>query len=138
VKLLDADDNLTTSTATVSISVSTGVASGNAVLGGTFSLAASAGTATFVSAKLTGTSDTYVLTFSSPGLANISQNISIGAGAATKLVLIQNALGASSRIAFATQPILEIQDASGNRVPATTDTITVTSSGATLGGDVIT
>jgi hypothetical protein len=135
VKLLDADDNLTTSTATVSISVSTGVASGNAVLGGTFSLAASAGTASFANVKLTGTADSYVLTYASNGLANITQSISIGAGAASKLVLIQNALGASSRIAFATQPIVEIQDASGNRVPGTTDTVTVTSSGATLGGD---
>jgi hypothetical protein len=88
VKLLDADDNLTTSTATIAISVSAGAASGSAVLGGTYSLAANAGTATFANVKLTGTVDTYVLTYASTGLANITQNISIGAGAATKLALI--------------------------------------------------
>ncbi|MFM1795327.1 MAG: hypothetical protein RLZZ340_4, partial [Actinomycetota bacterium] len=135
VKLLDADNNQTLSTATVSISVSAGASSGTAVIGGTYSLAASAGTATFTNVKLTGASDTYVLTYASAGLPDVTQNISVGAGAATKLVLIQSALGASSRIAFATQPIVEIQDASGNRVPGTTDTITVSSSGATLGGD---
>jgi hypothetical protein len=109
--------------------------SSGGVLGGTLTRNAVAGVATFTNLKLTGNAANYSLTFTSSGISSDSQSIVLGAGAASQLVLIQNALGASSRIAFATQPIVEIQDASGNRVPGTTDTITVSSSGATLGGD---
>jgi hypothetical protein len=105
-------------------------------LSGTNTRAASSGVTSFANLKLTGATASYTITYSASGLTGVTQTIALGAGAATKLVLIQNALGAASRVAFATQPIVEIQDASGNRVPGRTDTITVTSSGATLGGDV--
>jgi hypothetical protein len=134
VKLLDADDNLTTSTATVSISVSTGVASGNAVLGGTFSLAASAGTASFSTVKLTGTVDTYVLTYSSTGLSNITQSLAVTIGAPTQLILTTQAAGFANRTNFTTQPVVSVADIGGNVVTASSAAIAVAISSANLTG----
>jgi hypothetical protein len=136
VTTYDIDNNVT-NTVTQSVSI----AATGATLSGTTTQAASAGIADFTgnSLALTGTVGTKTLTASvvinGTTFTSNSLSIQLNAGNATKLGLTQSALGAASRKVIATHPVLEVQDVSGNRVPGRTDTITVSASGVTLGGD---
>jgi hypothetical protein len=132
----DIDNNVTTA-----VTQSVSIAATGATLSGTDSESAVAGIADFTGngLALTGTVGTKTLTASvvinGTTFTSNSLSIQLNAGNATKLGLTQSALGAASRKVIATQPVLEVQDVSGNRVPGRTDTITVSTSGVTLGGD---
>ena len=133
VAIRDANGNLVPSSANVTMTVSAG---GTVV--GTATIAAVNGTATFTNAGISGlvSGSPYTLTFASSGLTSATQSIALGAGAPAQLAVITSAAGATNGAAFGTQPVIEIQDAAGNR---TTSTATVTmsvSSGATTVGTV--
>ncbi|HET7251503.1 MAG TPA: carboxypeptidase-like regulatory domain-containing protein, partial [Gemmatimonadales bacterium] len=76
------------------------------------------GTASFSGLAINGLVGSYTLTFSASGLTSItSGTITLSAGAAAKLVITtQPSSSAQAGIAFAQQPALQLQDASGNAV----------------------
>src|SRR5690606_41352972 len=88
---------------------------------------------------ITGPSGTYTLNFSGPSITGVvSGDITIGAGAATKLGFsTAPPTTAQNGVAFATQPVIQLQDASGNPVGASGVTVNAflqNGSGASLGG----
>ncbi|NBO63883.1 MAG: hypothetical protein EBU88_03335, partial [Acidobacteria bacterium] len=126
VLVLDAQNNtVTTSTAPVTVSIF----SGGGVLGGTLTVNAVAGVATFNNLTLAGLiSSSYVLRFTSPSLTTAdsnSLNLS-GPGTATQLILTTQPVPGPSGTPFTTQPALEIRDSGGNVVTNSTATVTAT------------
>ena len=118
-----------------SASASIEVTASGGSLGGTTTVSAQAGTAVFTDLTFAGTAGAnYTLTFSSAGLsAATSSNFTVTVGAAIKLVLTTTAANAQYAQAFATQPVVEVQDAGSNRV-ASSHTVTATlSSGVVVG-----
>ena len=132
ITIQDQDGNtVADSTATVTVT------SSGATLGGTTSMPAVAGVADFAGKgiKLTGTIGGYTLTYASTGLTSATQSITLTFGAAHHLSLTTSAAGAVDRVAFTTQPVLEVRDISNNVVTNSTLTVTAASSaGATIGG----
>ncbi|HVM44128.1 MAG TPA: hypothetical protein VMT77_11485, partial [Gemmatimonadales bacterium] len=98
----------------------------------------STGLATFVDLTLTGTVGRYVLGFSAQGYQGaVSGAVVLSAGAATRLVIATEPSGfAQSGVPFVQQPVVQLQDASGNAVPQSGDTVTASlaSGTGTLGG----
>ena len=132
VKVQDAGGNTVVSaTAAVTMTVSSG-----ATIVGTATVAATNGVATFTNVGIMGTAGTsYTLTFATDGLTAGTQAIVPTAGAATKLVITTSAAGASSGAAFTTQPVVAVQDLSGNTVKSANTSVTMTvSAGATIVG----
>jgi len=143
--ILDAQGN-TVDDRSVTVTVSSVLASDETTAGGTVSgsqasgLATSTGIVTFTNLAFGGTVGTaYKLKFSvaSPAVSALSQSTSnTAAGAAAKLsVQTQPALTPSEVVgdAFETQPVVQILDA-GDNVTSSTATVTATPSGGTLGG----
>jgi hypothetical protein len=139
VEILDASGNrVTTSTASVTVAIQSG-AGGS--LGGTMTLAAVSGVATFTNLTLAGTVGVdYGLRFTSAGLTSVdSNNVRVTPGAAAALAIVVQPAGGESGGALTTQPQVEILDASGNRVTSSTASVTVaiqSGAGGTLGGTV--
>ena len=96
------------------------------------------GLATFSTLGLTGPAGAYTLNFTGINLSGVtSTSIAIGAGSATSLGLAVPPSGtASSGVALATQPAIQLLDAAGNPVAQAGVTVTaqVQSGGATLSG----
>ncbi len=114
------------------------ILSGGGTLGGTASVNTSAGgLATFAGLSIAGTIGSRTLQFTSAGLTTATSSaINITAGAATQLVMVQqpSALAASGA-AFAQQPTVQVQDASGNSVSGIVSvTAAILSGGGALGG----
>ncbi len=135
VRLADAAGS-TSPTAGVSVTASV---SGNATLAGTTTVVTSAtGLATFTDLAITGQSGpSYTLTFQAAGLTSLtSAPITLtGSGAAAKLsVTTEPSPTATSGQAFATQPVVQVQDANGNPVAQAGIQVTAAASGGTLGG----
>lgn len=119
VQVLDAENNLVTAfTGTVSIAIKAGTGRAGAVLGGTASINAIGGTASFagLSIDLAGTG--YVLTASSGTLTTADSTVFTVTQTPTKLVYSVQPAGASAGIAFTTQPVVQVLDAENNLVAA--------------------
>jgi hypothetical protein len=140
VTLLDSTSNVvsvgTYAAQTVTLS------SPDATIGGTVSMQSTAGVADFTGkgVKLTGIAGAHNLTasISSPGSVTATVPVTITFGTAHHLSISSGAAGAANRIAFTSQPVIEVLDVSGNRVSDSTATIAVAASGANgavLGGD---
>ena len=131
IKVLDSGSNVVT-TASASIEVS---ASGG-TLGGTTTVSTSSGVATFTDLTFAGTATTnYTLTFAATGYTSqTSSSFSVGVGAATKLVLTTSAATAKYGQAFATQPVVKVQDAGSNLVTASSAVVTASLSSGTVVG----
>ena len=131
IKVLDSGSNVVT-TASASIEVS---ASGG-TLGGTTTVSTSSGVATFTNLTFAGTATTnYTLTFAATGYTSqTSSSFSVGVGAATKLVLTTSAATAKYGQAFATQPVVKVQDAGSNLVTASSAVVTASLSSGTVVG----
>ncbi len=115
VQLRDASGNAVSQGG---VTVTAAIASGSGTLGGTATATTNAsGAASFTSLSITG-AGTHTLQFTSPGLAAAtSSSIGIGAAAATQLAItIQPSSTASSGVAFAQQPAVQLRDASNNPV----------------------
>jgi hypothetical protein len=98
-------------------------------LGGTTTVNTDAnGVATFTDISVSGVTGSLTLTFTQDALTAATSNaITLGAGSAAKVVLTTRpSASVVSGAAFATQPVAQITDASGN--PVTTSTAVVTAS----------
>jgi hypothetical protein len=84
--------------------------------------------ATFSTLAIDGLVGNYTLTFSATGLTSItSANIALSTGPATKLAITTApSTSAQSGVAFATQPVIQLQDAGGNPVSQSGTQITAT------------
>ena len=135
ISILDAGGNPTTSTASVSA-----IASGG-VLGGTSSVAASNGSATFVSLTFAGVIGTsYTLTFTSPGLSSItSSSFSFvnanqkGAASASASTISASPVGVVANGVATTTITVQVRDLGGNSLGSSGGVVTLTASVGTLG-----
>ncbi|HLL82900.1 MAG TPA: invasin domain 3-containing protein, partial [Longimicrobium sp.] len=136
VQLQDASGN---AVAQAGVEVTAAIATGGGTLGGTATVNTDAnGTATFTGLSITGTVGDRTLSFSATGLTGAtSGTISVTAGAASQLVITtQPSSTAQAGAAFAQQPVVQLQDASGNAVAQAGVEVTaaIASGGGTLGG----
>ena len=131
----DANGNLVTgSSAAVTVAVTP---SASGTLGGTLTVNAVNGVATFSGVTLSGlVGTTYTLTFSSGAytVATVSNVTVTTAGAASKLAFATAPVGGASGGPLTTQPIVKVEDSAGNVVTTSSATITVTSSGSSIVG----
>ena len=122
VAVKDAQGNtVTTSTASIALAITSGTGTGGATFActGGNTLAASSGVATFASCQINSIGTGYTLTASSTGLTSAVSttfNITISVGPATKLVFTTQPGGGTGGTAWATQPIVSVEDANGNTV----------------------
>ena len=139
IVIKDAQGNTLTTDSNSQVTVA--IQSGNGgTLGGTTTVTAVNGVATFTGLMLSGVVGTnYILRFSSTGLtAADSGNVSVSAGTMSDLAITIQPVGGSSGGTLSVQPVIVIQDAQGNLV--TTDsssqvTVSIQSGGGgTLGG----
>ena len=134
VSVQDANDNtVTTDNGTVALSVNTYAAGNGGTTKGTLgctnnTVSANAGVASFAGCKITGTvgAGTYTLSATRTGLATAnSSNVTITAGPAAKLVFTTQPGGGPDGAAFATQPVVTIEDTSGNTVTTSNAQVTL-------------
>ena len=121
------------------VNVAAAIASGGGVLGGTLTAVTNgAGAATFTDLKLTGLVGIRTLGFSSGALTPATSNdVNVIAGTATQIIIItQPPASIASGATLAPNPVVDLQDVSGNDVDSAGVTITVAlASGAgTLSG----
>jgi uncharacterized protein YccT (UPF0319 family) len=122
--------------------VTAALASGTGTLGGTLTATTDAsGAATFANLAITGAAGAFTVSFSAPSLTGAtSGTITIGgAGAATQLAItIQPSSAATSGVAFAQQPVIQLRDAGGLAVSQAGVVVTaaLASGTGTLGGTV--
>jgi hypothetical protein len=129
IEIQDVGGNrVTNATDTIVASVDAGT------LNGTKSIATTTGRVAYSGLSIDGAAGTRTLTYTSTNYGSVNQTISLGAGAPAKVVLTQQVAGFVNRTDFTTQPIAQIQDASGNLVTTATDNVTISLSGATLTG----
>jgi hypothetical protein len=138
VQLRDASGN---AVAQSGVTVTAAIASGGGTLGGTATASTNAsGVATFTNLAITGTVGDRTLSFSASGVTGAtSSTIHVRAGTPSQLVITtQPSSTAAAGAAFAQQPSVQIQDASGNAVAQSGVTVTaaIASGGGTLGGTV--
>jgi len=116
----------------------TGSPAGVSFLGTTTATSNGSGLATFTGLGLSGTVGNYTLTFTAGALnSGASNTIALSAGPAARLTITtQPSASADNDVAFAQQPAIQLEDASGNLVSqsGTTVTAAIASGGGTLGG----
>jgi alpha-tubulin suppressor-like RCC1 family protein len=142
IEIRDGQGNRVTSGDSASVVVSVEIVSGNnGTLSGTLTATAVNGVATFSDLALAGDiEEHYVLRFSSGSLAPTnSENVTVSHGPATQLAITTEPIGGASGTTLDTAPIIEVQDADGNRVTSGTTTSYVSVSiqsgtNGTLGG----
>jgi hypothetical protein len=133
VRVLDVSDN---PVAQAGIQVSVAIATGGGTLTGTSPMTTNAsGVATFSDLVVTGTAGSRTFAFSAPGLPAITTGpVNITAGAATKVVFVTApAATAANAAPLPTQPVLQLQDASGNPVALANVSIAASFVGQTPG-----
>jgi len=113
----DTGDNSTVVTAAVS-------AGGTLV--GTATATASSGVATFSDLGISGTAGAYTLTFSATGLSDVTQSVSVSAGAASALSITTAAGDTTYGTDFSPQPVITVQDSAGNTVTSWSTDLTAT------------
>lgn len=100
------------------VSVSVSIGAGASLTGSTTVATDAAGVATFTGLGITGLVGSYTLSFSSTGLTGTTSSaISVTPGSAAQLTITtQPSSTVISGNAFATQPVIQLRDASGNAV----------------------
>jgi hypothetical protein len=136
LQLRDASLN---AVAQAGVVVTAAIATGGGTLGGTLTATTNAsGVATFTNLSITGTIGDRTLTFSAPSLtAATSSAITVAAGVATQLTItVQPSATAVLGAIFATQPVIQLRDVSGNAVSQAGVVVTaaIATGGGTLGG----
>ena len=133
VRVTDADGNTNTS---FTGNVTASIATGTGVLGGTTTVAAVSGVATFTDLGILGLGN-FTLTFTPASLTPVTSNsFALGAApVASKVAITRAAVGTQRRAAFTTQPQVTIQASNNDTVTASSAVVTATiSSGGTLIG----
>jgi hypothetical protein len=99
------------------------------------------GQAAFSGLAVTGVAGNYTLSFSAPGLGGVTSTpFAITEGSAARLAFVtQPSTGARSRLPLVSQPVLQIQDASGNPIAQAGVMVTVSAlpSGTTVTGETV-
>ena len=133
VAIQDANGTTTTGTNAVTLAITT--PAGATLTCTTNPRTATAGLATFAGCRID-RPGTYTLTATASGLTTaVSASVSITPGPATKLAFTTNPSGSTSATAFATQPVVTVQDAGGNIVAGSSAAVSLaitTPAGATL------
>jgi hypothetical protein len=124
VQILDEFDNLTTSTASVTVAIGTNPGAGT--LSGTTTLAATSGTVTFAGLSIDKIGTGYKLTATS-GVLTVatSSPFNITLGAASKVAFTTQPGNGTGGTALTAQPIGTVQDAGGNTVTTSSAPVTV-------------
>lgn len=146
VVVRDAHGNtVTTATNSITLAIQAGSGTAGAALGGTTTVAAVAGTASFTTITLDKVGANYQLVATSAGLASANTgNISVVAGAAANLRFTTHPSSATSMTAIAPAIVVSVEDAAGNPVTTGSHSVTLTiadgtgAAGAALGGTVTT
>ncbi|MBK9067044.1 MAG: carboxypeptidase regulatory-like domain-containing protein [Gemmatimonadetes bacterium] len=133
VRIVDGFGNVITSATTT---VTATLQGAGAALGGTASVAAVNGVATFTDLSLSGTTGTYTLAFAASGLTGVtSGNVALTAGAATTIAASAgDGQTATVNAAVATPPAVLVTDQSGNPVSGVSVTFAVASGGGSVTG----
>ncbi|MEW5930387.1 MAG: Ig-like domain-containing protein [Gemmatimonadota bacterium] len=136
VQLRDASGNPVSQ---AGVTVTAAIASGGGTLGGTTTATTDAGgAATFTDLSITGTAGARTLSFSATGLTPAtSAVVYVKSGPPAQLAITtQPSATAQAGVAFAQQPAVQLQDASGNPVGQAGVTVTaeVLAGSGTLGG----
>ena len=122
VRILDANDNLTTSTANVTIAIGNNPVGGT--LSGTTTVAASGGTATFSNLIVNKAGLGYTLAASSGSLAGATSDpFDIVVGPAAKLAFLQPPTNNVAGVAISPAVTVQVQDLGGNLVADSTASI---------------
>jgi hypothetical protein len=125
VQVEDSSGNLVTnSTASVTIAISSG---GAFSAGSTLTVSASGGVATFSNLVPTkAATSSFTLTASSSGLTSAtSSSFTVNVGAATQVVFTTQPGGGAGGTAWSSQPVVTVEDASGNTVTSSSASITL-------------
>jgi adhesin/invasin len=110
-------------------------------LGGATTVSTNAqGLATFANLSITGPAGSYTLNFTGANMTGVTSTaVTLAAGAASKLAIVtQPSTSVQSGVNFPQQPVIRLQDATGNPVAVAGLTVTAVlqpAAGATLGGD---
>jgi acetyl esterase/lipase len=131
VEVRDANGDLL-----VGVDVAASIASGSGVLSGTTTDATDdAGRAVFADLSISGAVGAYAIRFQAGSAGVISQAIALGAGPAATLTIVTPPSSATpSGASFAQQPVVEVEDVSGNPVSGSTVTASLASGSGSLGG----
>ena len=119
------------------VPVSVALSGGGGTLGGVSTVNTdAAGRAAFAGLAITGKTGNYALAFSAPGLAGVtSAAIGLAPGPVAQLVLTtQPSATATNGAPFAQQPVVQVQDVSGNAVSGAVVTVSIATGGGSLGG----
>ena len=112
------------------------IASGGGTLGGTTTVSTDgSGLATFTDLKITGTVGGRTLRFSTDGTDVVSNTVEVEAGAPAAVTIVTPPPSATlDGVAFNQQPVVEMEDVSGNPVSGENVTVTIDGGGGSLGG----
>ena len=142
VTVQDAQGNtVTASTVSVTLAITGGTGTGGAALGGTLTVAAVNGVATFSTLTVDRVGTGYTLTVTATGLTNATSTaFTVTPGVPTKLAFSVQPTAVAAGAAIAPTVQVTIQDAQGNTVTAATTNVTLAitsetgTTGAVLGG----
>jgi hypothetical protein len=125
VEIRDSNNNLVTdATDNVTLAFGTDPSAGGATIGGTLTVAAVAGIATFSAINIDIVNSGYTFDFSSGALTGATSALfNINQAPATQLAYIQEPTSAIAGESIAPSITVEIQDANGTVVPTATDNI---------------
>ncbi len=131
VEVRDADGDLL-----VGVAVTASIASGSGVLGGTTTDPTDdAGRAVFTDLSISGAVGAYRIRFEAGSASAVSHAIALGVGpAATLTILTPPSSATPSGAILAQQPVVEVEDVSGNPLSGATVTASIASSDGSLGG----
>ncbi len=127
VTIEDAFGNTVTSaTNSITLAIASQPGSGAVLACTTNPRAAVAGVDTFAGCKITGTAGAYTLSATATGLTTgTSNSFSITFGAATQVVFTTSPSGGPAGSVWATQPVVTVEDVSGNTVTSSSAAITL-------------
>ena len=134
----DSSGDLVTANNTASVTLA--VNSGSGTLGGCTAnpVTVTNGVATFGNCKITlGTQGNFTLSAAATGLTTATSSSFTVAGTATKLVFTTQPVGGTHGTPFATQPVVSVEDSSGDVVTASAASITL-AIGTNPGGGTLT
>ena len=114
IQLKDAQGN---DIATGGVVVTASITSGSGTLTNATATTTPAGTATFSGLTISGTPGNFTLQFAAPSFTSLSFGpIALGAGAPSALVITAQPAAGTSGTVLSPQPVIQLQDASGNPV----------------------
>jgi hypothetical protein len=140
VSIIKGNSVVNSATGTITLSIASNPSGGGLTCAGGPSKALAAGVASFSGCSINSAGNGYTLlaTWDQGGSATSAPfNVTTLVGTATKLAFVQQPGGGAVGVAWAVQPIIAVQDASGNTVTTSTASVTL-AIGANPGGGALT